>query len=220
MNNLRTAERNVQGGVGAGTRDDVEGGAAKSGGTQAFDDVKSDRSVTEEDKRRILRERARQLARKRDADAENDEASLVVIGFRLGDERYAVEVEFVREVYALRDLTPVPCTPRFVLGIINVRGQVVSVTDTKVLFGLPDNVVGLESRVLILSDQVMEMGILVDEVYGEQRIPVDKIQSQLPAPKGIRREYIRGVTQDRLVILDGAALLCDDNIVVHEDVGD
>ncbi len=220
MNNLESTKRDVRDGADTGTRDVADGGEVQSDPIQGFHGGKSLQSVPDEEKRRILRERARHLARKRDAEAEGDEASLVVIGFGLGEERYAVEVEFVREVYTLRDLTPVPCTPRFVLGIINVRGQVVSVTDTKVLFGLPDNVVGVESRVLILSDQVMEMGILVDEVYGEQRVPIEKIQSQLPAPKSIRREYIRGVTQDRLVVLDGAALLCDDNIVVHEEVGD
>jgi len=90
----------------------------------------------------------------------------------------------------------------------------------KVLFGLAGNGQGDQSRVLILSDQVLEMGILVDEVFGEQRIPVDKIQSQLPAPKSIRQEYVRGVTQDRLVILDANAILCDEYIVVHEEVGD
>jgi purine-binding chemotaxis protein CheW len=178
------------------------------------------KSVTDEEKKRIFRERARRLAKKRDTDTEIHEDYVQVIEFLLGSERYAVEVGFVREVYTLRDLTPVPCTPPYVLGIINVRGQVVSVTDMKVLFDLPRKAIDNHSRVLILNGSGMEMGILVDTVFGEQRIPVDLIQSQMPAPKSIRQEYVRGVTRDRLVLLDAERILSDDRIIVHEEVGE
>lgn len=178
------------------------------------------KSVTDDEKKRIFRERARRLAKKRDMDTEIDEDSVHVIEFLLGSERYAVDVGFVREVYTLRDLTPVPCTPPYVLGIVNVRGQVVSVADMKVLFDLPRKAIDSSSRVLILNGHGMEMGILVDSVLGELRIPVEMIQSQMPAPKSIRQEYVRGVTQNRLVLLDAERILSDDRIIVHEEVGE
>ncbi|MDQ7782136.1 MAG: chemotaxis protein CheW [Desulfomonilaceae bacterium] len=220
MDNPESLELDVRVEADTGTDHSVNAGRRQPRGMHNGPSARSVKTVPEEEKRRILRERARRLARKRDAEEDKDEACLSVIGFRLGEERYAVEVGFVREVYALRDLTPVPCTPRHILGIVNVRGQVVSVTDMKVLFGLPGNGVRDDCRVLILSDEVMEMGILVDEVFGEMRIPMEKIRSQMPAPKSIKQEYLRGVAQDRLVVLDAAALLCDEQIVVHEEVGD
>lgn len=169
--------------------------------------------------KRILRERAKKLARKPDTE-ESQEAFLEVIEFALADERYAIEVEFVREVCLLKDLTPVPCTPSFILGIINVRGQVISVTDVKEFFDLPRREVTDSSRVLILKNRVMELGILADSVVGERKIPFNSIQSNMPALTGIREHYIKGVAGDRLVVINGEKLLSDDNIVVHQEVGD
>jgi purine-binding chemotaxis protein CheW len=220
MNNLEPSDLVVEAGADKGTGGAVYAGELQPGHMRTLQRVNRAETATHEEKRRILRERARQLAQKRDAESEEHAVCLSAIGFKLGDETYAVDVGFVREVCPLRDLSPVPCTPPFVLGIINVRGQVVSVTDMKVLFGLSGSPIGDQSRVLILSDRVMEMGILVDDVFGEQRIPVDKIQSRMPAPKSIKPEYVRGITQDRLVVLDAAAILCDEFLVVHEEVGD
>lgn len=172
-----------------------------------------------EEKKRILRERAEKLARKPDTE-EDHEALLEVIEFALADERYAIEVEFVREVCLLRDLTPVPCTPSFILGIINVRGQVVSVTDVREFFDLPKKEITDACRVLILKNRVMELGILADSVVGELKIPLGSIQSELPTLSGIREHYIKGVTSDRLVIVNADRLLSDNSIVVHQEVGD
>lgn len=169
--------------------------------------------------KRILRERAGKLARKPDTE-DDREAFLEVIEFALGDERYAIEVEFVREVCLLKDLTPVPCTPSFILGIINVRGQVISVTDVKEFFDLPRRDATDSSRVLILKNRVMELGILADSVAGERKIPLNSIQSNMPALTGIREHYIKGIAGDRLVVINGERLLSDDNIVVHQEVRD
>jgi purine-binding chemotaxis protein CheW len=172
-----------------------------------------------DEKKRILRERALKLARKPEAE-EARGALLEIIEFGLADERYAIEVEFVREVCVLKDLTPVPCTPSFILGIINVRGQVISVTDVRDFFDLPKKEMTESTRVLILKNRSMEMGILAESVVGQRKIPIDSIQSNMPALAGIREHYIKGVTSDRLVIISGDKLLSDDNIVVHQEVGD
>lgn len=172
-----------------------------------------------DEKKRILRERALKLARKPEAE-EAKGALLEVIEFGLADERYAIEVEFVREVCVLKDLTPVPCTPAFILGIINVRGQVISVTDVRDFFDLPKKEMTESTRVLILTNRTMELGILAESVVGQRKIPIEGIQSNMPALTGIREHYIKGVTSDRLVIISGDNLLSDDNIVVHQEVGD
>ena len=176
-------------------------------------------ALVAQDKKTILKERALKLAQ-RPVGAAEDEDVLNVIEFRLAHERYAVEVDYVREVYPLKDLTPVPCTPSFVLGIMNVRGQVVSVTDAREFFDLPKNEITDLFRVLILENRDMEMGILADEVFGETKIPLSTIQSEMPSMGRIKEEYVRGVTKERLIILNADKLLLDPTIVVHQEVGD
>src|SRR6185369_5807442 len=70
---------------------------------------------------KILRERAKATARV-PPDRESTSGLIAIVEFLLADERYGIESVWVREVLPLRDLTPVPCTPPFVLGILNVRG--------------------------------------------------------------------------------------------------
>jgi purine-binding chemotaxis protein CheW len=178
------------------------------------------RRMNREEKSKILRERALRLAQAPDTDAELKEEYVEVIEFLLGDERYAIDVGHVREVYPLKDLILVPCTPSFIMGIINVRGQVVSVTDLRQIFELPRKELTAESKVLILTNANMEFGILADVVLAERRVPVADIQTGLATLSGPREKYIKGVTSERLVLLDGERLLSDESIVVHEEVGE
>jgi purine-binding chemotaxis protein CheW len=176
-------------------------------------------STNLDEKRRILRERARKLAQPPERDDSQDEG-LEVIVFMLAQEKYAIELKHVREVYPLRDLTPVPCTPSFVAGIINIRGQVISVVDVKEFFDLPKTDPTELFKVLVVKNDHVEFGIMSDEIMGEQKIPLDQIEADMPVLRGIREGYVRGVTKEPLVILDGEKLLSDDRIVVHQEVGD
>ncbi len=79
---------------------------------------------------RILRERAVHLARPTGSSTPQG-ALLELLEFRLASERYAVETRYVSEVHPLRDLTPLPGTPPFVRGIVNLRGRILPVYDLK-----------------------------------------------------------------------------------------
>lgn len=192
---------------------------ANSGEETAPVPVSGTGAVSGEQKRRILKERALKLAHPPEAD-DRSQQSLEVIEFLLAHERYAVEVAYVREVYPLKDLTSVPCAPPFVLGIINIRGQIVSVTDIKQFFDLPRKEITDQAKVLILKNHKMELGILADAVVGERKILVEDIQSDMPSLIGTREQYVRGVTKDRLVVMNVDKFLCDDAIVVHQEVGE
>ena len=163
----------------------------------------------------ILKARAQALAQAPEQVAATE--CLEVVTFLLAYETYGIETAYVREVYPLKDLTPLPCTPPFVAGIVNVRGQVISVIDIKKFFDLPEKGLTDLNKVIILSDGVMEFGILADAVVDVRHIPLGEIQSGLPTLTGIREDYLRGVTAERLVILDAAKLLTDNNIIVHEE---
>src|SRR4051794_29498302 len=90
-----------------------------------------------EDAGQILRARAQALARTPER-PQIAETLLELLEFRLAQECYALENRYVQEVYPLKDLTPLPCTPPFVLGIVNVRGHVLPVLDLKKFFDLPE----------------------------------------------------------------------------------
>ncbi|MDM8548653.1 chemotaxis protein CheW [Desulfobacterales bacterium HSG2] len=170
-----------------------------------------------EKKSEILKDRAKALA-KRAGKREEDEACLQVVEFLLAHEKYCIELVHIREVYPLKDLTPLPCTPPCVLGIINFRGQILSIVDLKKFFDLPEQEL-TDHHVIILSSDEMEFGILADAILGVRHIPLSEIQPTLSTFTGIGAEYLRGVTKDRAVVLDGGKILSDKNIVVHQETG-
>lgn len=172
---------------------------------------------TAEDKRKVLRERAKVLARKPEEKTSAQE-QFEVVEFLLAHERYALDSSYVREVYPLKELTPLPCTPAFVLGIINLRGQILSIIDLKKFFELPEKGLTDLNKVIVVQREGMAFGILADVILGVRRIAPQDLQPSLPTLTGIRAEYLRGVTKERLVVLDVEKILLDKNIVVQEEV--
>ena len=170
-----------------------------------------------EETKRILTERAQSLARAPAKAAAGDQF-IEVIEFVLAFESYAIETRHVREVEPLDNLTPLPGTPAFVLGIVNVRGEILSVIDLRKFFELPEKGLTDLNKVIVLESENMLFGILADAVAGVRRIPVAEIQPSLPTLTGIREAYLKGVTPGRMVILDAEKLLTDESIVVEERV--
>jgi purine-binding chemotaxis protein CheW len=164
-----------------------------------------------------LRARARVLARP-PAYVPAAETLLEVLEFRLAQETYAIETRYVREVYPLKDLTPLPCTPPFVLGIVNVRGRILPVFDLKSFFDLPKQGLTDLHRIILVEGNEMELGLLADVTVGVRSISADSLQPSLSIFTGIRSEYLKGVTAERLVVLDVARILADPKIIVHEEV--
>ena len=168
-----------------------------------------------DEKRRILRARAKRLARE-PASQVKPAASLEVVEFLLAHERYGIESSYIREICALKDLRPLPATPGFVLGLIHVRGQILSVIDIKKFFDLPEKGLTDLNKVLILRSGAMELGILADAIFSARSIALEDLQPVLPTLTGIRADYVKGVTKDSLVILEMQKLLSDKRILVDE----
>ena len=167
--------------------------------------------------RQILLARAQALARTPERTAVAG-ASLEVLEFRLAQERYALEDRWVQEVCPFKELTPLPCTPPFVLGIVNVRGRILPVLDLKKFFDLPEQGLTDLHRLILVRGNDLELGLLADVIVGVRSIPVDSLQPSLPTLTGIRSDYLKGVTAERLVVLDLARILADPKIIVHEEV--
>jgi purine-binding chemotaxis protein CheW len=170
-----------------------------------------------DEKQAILRARAQLLARELE-DNKKPTASLEVVEFLLAYEHYGIESKYIREIHPLRDLTPLPCTPPFVLGLFNVRGQILSVIDVKKFFELPEKGLTDLSRVIIIRTEQMEIGILADSILGLQSLSVENLRSSLPTLTGIRAEYLKGVTKDALVVLNVEKILSDRKLIVNDEV--
>ncbi len=163
----------------------------------------------------LLTERARALVKS--TEVQTGEMMQLVV-FSLANESYGIATELVEEVQSLRDLTPVPCTPDFVVGVINIRGSIYSVIDIRGFFGVAKKEMTDATKVILVNAAGLEVGILADNVSGATSVPVTEIKPPLAAQTVAKDEYIHGVTRNMLIILNLEALLSDDRLIVHEEI--
>jgi len=136
-----------------------------------------------------------------------------LVTFRLQDESYGINVMQVQEVLRVSEIAPVPGAPGYVLGIINLRGNVVTVIDTRSRFGLPSAERDDRSRILIIESAQQVVGMLVDGVAEV----VELRHSEIDAPPSVGSDegarYIQGVASrgdDLLIVVDLNKLLSDE----------
>lgn len=175
--------------------------------------------ATAEEKRAVLRSRANRLAREPEKKA-TAEDSLEVLAFLLAHETYAIETRFIREVYPLTELTPLPCTPDYIFGIINIRGQILTILDIKKFLDLPEKGITNLNRVIVVRQEDMTLGILADEIIDIRNISKDGLNPPLPTMTGIYAGYIRGIAEEGIIVLDMERVLNDRQLIVHEEVGE
>lgn len=178
---------------------------------------KNEKGISLEEKESILQERARKIALNGTEISINHSLTEVVV-FVLGEENYAIEVTFIKEVYPLIDVTVLPCVPSWVYGVINVRRKIYSVVDLKSLFGLSQDEDVSELRVILLEDGNLSFGILADEICGVQQIEMNHLQLQLPTQSHKSKEFFRGITNDGVIVLNGSKLLNSEGLIVDEVV--
>ncbi len=125
-----------------------------------------------------------------------------MLSFRLGGEEYAVMVDDVREVLKLRDLTVVPNTPDFILGVISLRGTMLPIVDLCKRFGITPGDRDEKSRVVVVNPDEEDVGLMVDRVTGVFKIIPEEIKT---TPENIEHgaEFLRGIVRkkDKLYIL-------------------
>jgi purine-binding chemotaxis protein CheW len=138
----------------------------------------------------------------RGEDAKETSKEIELLSFRLGGEEYAVLVDDVREVLKIRELTAVPNTPEYILGVISLRGTMLTVIDLGKRLNLTPGARDDRARIIVVSPDDEDVGLLVDRVTGVLKIMPEGIK---PPPENVERgaEYLRGIVRkdDRLVIL-------------------
>ena len=176
--------------------------------------------MTEEELRDLWYRRALELNRVPDHEREKvDRAKMIT--FRLGPDRYGVSIAVVREVQKEERLTPVPTAPEFVVGVMNLRGNILSVVDIRAFFGLPAVSRGEKSRILVVEGAGLRLGVIVERVYGIIDVRVGDIKPPLSLDKGLTDDYVEGIITHRgemLIVIDMEKILSNPRLLVEENV--
>ena len=142
----------------------------------------------------------------------NDEI-LQWVTFRLDNEKYGINVMQVQEVLRYTEIAPVPGAPTYVLGIINLRGNVVTVIDTRSRFGLKSSEISDSTRVVIIELEQQIVGILVDSAAEVVYLRASEIDVAPNVGNDESAKFIQGVCNregELLILVDLDKLLSDD----------
>jgi purine-binding chemotaxis protein CheW len=141
----------------------------------------------------VLRDRAVSLAQE-DAEEQHDDRMSVLL-FSLGEEWYCVRIEDVREIYNEYRIAQIPCVPDFIRGVINIRGEIVSVTDLRSMLSLqsaarPES--GEQPPVIVVADQSTCTALLVDEIGDIVEVSADAVEPPLSLSDKAQAEFVSG----------------------------
>lgn len=137
------------------------------------------------------------------------------VTFRLDNETYGVNVMQVQEVLRMTEIAPVPGAPGYVLGIINLRGNVVTVIDTRKRFGLEPREVDDATRIVITEIEQQVIGMLVDAVAEVVDVRMSEIETAPNVGNDESSRFIQGVSSregELLILVDLNKLLSADEL--------
>ncbi|MDQ8203874.1 chemotaxis protein CheW [Pelagicoccus sp. SDUM812003] len=145
------------------------------------------------------------------------------ITFKLGDESFAINVSQVREVLDLTQITKVPTAPKYMKGVVNVRGSAIPVADLRLKFGLPEAKETVNSRILVLEITIDGEACVIGGIADSVHEVIELDQSQIDPPPTIamrwKSEFIHGMGKrnDQFVImLDIDAVFSSDEAIISK----
>lgn len=118
-----------------------------------------------------------------------------VIVFQLMDKEYAIGIDVVTTIEKVLSITRVPNTPSHVRGVINLRGVITPIVDLRTRFGLEPRPLDDETRIIIVSMEDFDVGLVVDAANDVIDIPEDAIESQPEVVGTVESEFISGVAK-------------------------
>ncbi len=182
---------------------------------QLADALQQHEHLSAEQARALMDERARALAEVPDQAAHSGQVVEVLI-LLLAGERFAVETRFIREVFHAAAITPVPGGPDFLLGVTNLRGEVLAVMDFHRLLQLGQARLGAPTRLVVFGEQRAEFGVPGDEIAEVTTLREADILPPESSLTGTLRDFTRGVTKHGLIVLDGELIMHDSRLFVDD----
>jgi purine-binding chemotaxis protein CheW len=170
-----------------------------------------------------LAQRAEKYARPKELRQDSEQDTVRVLAFTRANERYAIPVSSVQQGMMQARLTPLPCVPAYYCGVINLRGQIVSVLDIRRLWGLPADPPDAQVRVIVIqppqarvAGSAYLLALLADDVQQMVALPLHEIVP--PVVAGVGLPHVQGVSPNGMVILDIDSLVTDRRLRVHEEL--
>lgn len=148
------------------------------------------------------------------------------LNFTLENESYCIEILKVKELMGMTDITPLPQTPDFIRGVINLRGQIIPIIDLRLKFGLDFKDYHKRTTIMVveitLDGDIMLMGLVVDSIQEVIAIPEEKINPLPYINSKVKAEYIKGVAdtpEGMKIMLDVVKILSDEDFVRLKQLG-
>jgi purine-binding chemotaxis protein CheW len=142
------------------------------------------------------------------------------LNFTLDRESYCMEILKVKELMGMTDITPLPQTPAFIRGVINLRGQIIPIIDLRLKFGMEFLEYHKRTSIIVVELEIegenMLMGLIVDAIQDVIAIPEEKIKVLPYINTRVRAEYVRGVAdtpEGMKIVLDVHKILSDEEFV-------
>jgi len=132
-------------------------------------------------------------------------SSIQVICFKIGDEEYGIDILQVQEIQMIPQITKLPKSSDYIMGVIDLRGKVIPIIDLSRKFGIDSSGMGSTNRAIIIEIEGKEVGLAIDSVSHVIKIDTDEIEPPPPIVKGITGKYIVGIAKIErgfVVILD------------------
>lgn len=190
--------------------------AVKSRLARAAEAVVAEEQPSAERTRQILAARAERLAQVPERTPDACEI-LELLTFQLGHDAFAIETRYVQEVQRPREITLVPGVPPFLVGVTNLRGEVLAVMDIRLFWGSRAQPDQAPANVIVLGLERPEFGIVADAVDEVATWRMENILAAPPSVSAEGRRYLKGVTAEAMLVMDGAVLLQDSTLYVDQD---
>ena len=148
-------------------------------------------------------------------DEEEDTLKDRYLTFKVKKEDYGIEIVSVKEIVGIQEITPVPEMPNYIRGVINLRGNVINVVDIRLRFGMEEKEYDERTCIIIIQVDVIEIGIIVDNVNEVCVIPEEDIKKSSKLGKGDKGSFIKGLGKlnDKIkMILDVEKLLTEEEL--------
>jgi len=155
-------------------------------------------------------------------DAELDTLSDMYLTFDLGDEEYGVSIAGVTEIVGMQRIMPIPDMPRYLRGVINLRGKVIPLMDVRLRFDMPERAYDDRTVIIVMEVEDAPVGLIVDGVREVREIPPGQIDSQSQFGRVNGKSVIAGLGRvgDRVaVLLDPEVLVADGDLTQARERG-
>ena len=198
----------------------------------AFETFSEDSETSSVMLERIWRQRAEQLAKAPVSEAHDEQLQLTLV--RLRGEIYGLDVQFVTTIRPAQQITFVPRVPDWIVGVVNIRGEILSVVDLHRFFGLPEPEENPQTQekqtyLVVIQTPQMELALRVDEILGVESISASQMQANFDSIQGIPQEYIAGVLKQKnqtqgsgkpllVVVLNLFTIINSEQFIIHDEI--